>query len=132
MQDPLRPSDRRELRALDLRGCSNAVLLNPKQTEELENLRIVLAPYGFSMHPDGMEGCQLRWFSGQWASSSVPCRSMLSLGMLELAPVGLQSIPLCSATDLLTETVMFTEQRTTVEACRSSIPILKPSGHEAH
>ena len=63
--------------------------LTQKETHDLLDLQVVMAPYGFSLHPDGLDGCQLRWFSGQWAAdSAMPWNSMASLGVLELARVG--------------------------------------------
>ena len=89
MQLHLGTADRHRLRALDLRDCTRAVQLNQKQTEELQGLHVVRAPRGFSRHPDGLDGCQLRWYTGTWtADSATPWNKMASLGVLEISEVG--------------------------------------------
>ena len=74
------------LRALDLRGCNSTVQLTKEQTLQLRGLQIVLAPHGFSMHPAGLSGCQLRWFSGHWAMT-MPLDRMACLVVMEVPVV---------------------------------------------
>ena len=80
----LNAAARKRLRALDWRGWSGLPGLDLTRTTQLQDLQIVLAPYAFSMEPAGMDGCQLRWFSGRWSSDTMPVQRTASLGVLEL------------------------------------------------